>query len=137
MDAKLDKCVAQELPHEGHIVRWHWLVLGLVVLALVATTAWIDLQPVRDYRAIKSLVKELVPLGSDIDAAQDILADAGLQFYTKDFATVNKDYYVVQVRIYYDRRSVVADALGHLHIYLYYNYVVIEAGLDNKVRKIY
>jgi len=133
---KPDK-IAQELPRKRHIARLHWLLLGLVVTALVAVTVWIDLQPVRDYRAIKSRVEELVPLGSDIDLADDALTDAGFQFYGKHFATVYEDYYWMEVKIHYNRRSFVADALGHLHIYLYYNYVVIEAGLDNKVRRIF
>jgi hypothetical protein len=124
-------------PPKRLAAKSRWVLLGLAASAFVAIVVWIDLQPVFTYRAIKSRVKALIPLGSDIDAAEAVLTDAGLQFYEKALATVKEDYYVVEVKIHYERRSIVADALGHLHIYLYYNYVVIEAGLDNKVRKIF
>jgi hypothetical protein len=131
MNDKPNKVVAPKSSHKKRVF------FGVAVAALVAGAIWIDLQPVFQYRAIKSRVKDLVPLGSDIDSAGEILTDAGFQFYGKHFADVGKDSYSVDIKIHYKRRSVVADALGHLHIYLYYNYVVIEAGLDNKVRRIF
>jgi len=123
--------------HEVPSKKSQWTLLTISLCVLFVVTLWIDLQPVRHYRAIKSRVIALVPLGTDIDVAERILADAGLQSYGKDFATVDKDFYWLNVKVHNARRSVVADLLMWLRIYLYHDVVVIEARLDNKVRRIF
>ena len=111
------------------------IVVGIVAFVLFAI--WYDMQPVLQYVREKERIEVLVPIGSDIDDADGALTNAGFRFFEKEFATVDKDYYVIQVRLHYKRRSTIADMLSYVNVYLYYNYVVIEATLDNKVRKVY
>lgn len=124
-------------PSRNRLLRYVPLaIFGLFIVAIVYLIL-LDLQPVFEYRKIKNRIEALVPLGSDMDAIEEVLRDEGFELYGKHFATVQEDYYWIEVKVFHKRRSIVADALGHMYIYLYYNYVVIEAGLDSRVRRVF
>ena len=126
--------------HSSHAkkfpVKLRYVVGGLVLIALV-TIAIVDLQPFFAYQAKKNKIRELIPIGSNIDDAGPILKSNGFRYYDKHFATVDEDYYWMEVIVAHKPRPKSLSLMRLSGIRLYFHYVVIEANLDNEVRRIY
>jgi hypothetical protein len=112
-------------------VRWWWTaaaIVGPIVLAAVM----IDFNPFFEYRARRHEIQDLVPIGSNLDEAAQMLDARGYKFFDN-----GEDSYRIDVRVLPARRSLTLNLLDALGVYDYSEYVVIEAGLDDKVRRIF
>lgn len=115
----------------------HRRLVALTVLGIfTAIIAW-DLMPYFEYRANANRIRQLISIGSDMDDAGPILRKNGFTFYDKHFSTVAEDAYWIDVDVTNKPRPWTLTLLHLCGIRLYYHWVVIESGLDNKVRKIF
>ena len=114
-------------------------VVGTILVSTIIIALFVvaDLQPYFEYRAKKNKICELIPIGSNIDEADRILDEHGFNYFPKDFATVYHDYYCLSVTVTIKPRPITLTIPAYLGVHVYFHYVVIEAGLDNKVRKIF
>ncbi|MCU0713327.1 MAG: hypothetical protein MUC43_14805 [Pirellula sp.] len=112
-------------------------LIALTVLAIFTVIIVWDLMPYFEYRANAYRIRQLISIGSNIDDAGPILRKNGFTFYDKHFSTAAEDTYWIDVYVANKPRPW---TLTLLHLYgfrLYFHWIVIESGLDNKVRKIF
>jgi hypothetical protein len=114
--------------------RWPLLLLAVVVVGYLMI---IDLQPYFEYRSKESKIRQLIPIGSNIDGAESILKANGFTYHEKHFATVAEDKYWIDVAVANKPRPLTLTVLHLAGFRLYFHWVVIESGLDNKVRRIF
>jgi hypothetical protein len=114
-----------------------YLYVALVVLVPLSLLVTWDLQPYFAYLEKKHEIQRLIPIGSNIDDAPALLKKKGYHFYDKDFTTVAKDYYIISVGVADKPRPMTLRVLWVLGMRQYYHWVAIEAGLDNRVSKVY
>ena len=107
---------------------------GLATFSLLVT--W-DLAPYFEYRIKVNRIRQLIPIGSNIDNAATILRANGFTFQEKHFATVAEDNYWIDVDVANKPRPWTLTLLHLAGARLYFHWVVIESSLDNKVRKIF
>ncbi len=108
-------------------------LVGLIIFLGV----WVLLDP--DWPAAQNRekrIRELVPIGMDIDKAIELLRSEGFSVGDKHFATVDKDYYWanIQIRFLFSLRDIVNMTRHKGKVNK--RWVVLEAGLDGKIRKI-
>ncbi len=114
--------------------RWPLLLLAVAVVGFLVI---IDLQPYFQYRSKENKIRQLIPIGSNIDDAGSILKANGFTYHGKHFATVAEDEYWIDVDVANKPRPLTLSLLHVVGLRLYFHWVVIESGLDNKVRKIF
>jgi hypothetical protein len=114
--------------------RWPILLLAVVVVGFLVI---IDLQPYFEYRSKENKIRQLIPIGSNINDAGSILTANGFTYHEKHFATVAEDEYWIDVDVANKPRPLTLTLLHVAGIRLYFHWIVIESGLDNKVRRIF
>lgn len=118
--------------------RWTYR-LPLLISALlgVALLVILDLQPYFEYQSKASRIRKLISIDSNIDDAGSILKANGFAYYEKHFSTVAEDAYWIDVEVAFKPRPFTLTLLHVVGLRLYFHWVVIESGIDNKVRKIF
>jgi len=118
--------------------RIKWRLLFSLTALIIATlvVAW-DLTPYFDYRSKANHIRQLIPIGSNIDDASSILSANGFAFQGKHFATVAENKYWIDVTVASKPRPWTLTILHLMGVKLYFHWVVIESGLDNKVRTVF
>ena len=114
--------------------RWPLLFLAL---AVGGSLVIIDLQPYFEYCSKENKIRQLIQIGSNIDDAASILKAHGFTYHEKHFATVAEDKYWIDVNVANKPRPLTLTLLHVVGLRLYFHWVVIESGLDNKVRQIF
>lgn len=115
----------------------HRRLIALTTLASFTVLVVWDLMPYFEYRAKANRIRQLISIGSNIDDAGPILRRNGFTFYDKHFSTDAEDTYWIDVNVANKPRPWTLTLLHLCGMSLYYRWVVIESGLDNRVRKIF
>ncbi len=113
------------------------LLYLLLSCTLIGLTLFVQLRPAIDYAQKKKRIRQIVTIGMDIDDAAAALRARGFDVSEKSFATVAKDTYWINVRVASDRKTATIVLLDLLGIHVYYHWVVVEAGIDGKVRRVF
>jgi hypothetical protein len=108
-------------------------IVVVLVLAILINSCG-SVKAVHVYKEKRKEIIRLVPIGMDIDEASILLKKKDFEVGDKYTPTADKDYYWVEIWITGERT--LAIKIMKFFGVEYYNWVVIEAGLDNKVRKI-
>ena len=113
------------------------LLYLLLSCTLIGLTLFVQLRPAIDYAQKKKRIRQIATIGMDIDDAAAALRARGFDVSEKNFATVAKDTYWINVRVASDRKTATIVVLDLLGIHVYYHWVVVEAGIDGKVRRVF
>ena len=113
------------------------VLFSLAGLAIVTLLVMWDLMPYFEYRTKVNRIRQLIPIGSDIDDAAPILTANGFTFHDKHFATVAEDKYWIDVDVANKPRPWTLTLLHLAGVRLYFHWVVIESSLDNRVRIVF
>lgn len=109
--------------------------LATIILFILSLLIWWDLQPYFKYKDLHSRMSSLVQVGMNIDEARDILEKKGFSPGAKYHPTANKNYYWVDIPLVH-RCPISIIPLRALRLVDFHFYGCLEAGLDNKIRKI-
>lgn len=109
---------------------------AIVLVFVVLSIAMLDILPYFQYKRGHARMTSLVALGMDIDDAGTMLRAEGLDAGTKYHPTDNQDYYWLDIHLA-RRTPLTVLILKLIGVNIkFFHYGCLEAGLDEKIRKI-
>lgn len=116
--------------------HWRRYALAAIPFALFAAFIIWDLQTYFAYAEKKRQIEKLVSVGSNIDESAAFLKRAGFHVGDKYLPTVDQDYYWVDIQVAHKPRPITLSVLSLVGVRAYFHWVTLEAGLDNRIRRI-